>query len=210
MYSREIEEYKKGLKLSNRQREIIVGKLLGDGHMESRYQGKTFSLMIEHSARQEDYVVWLYNEFKEWVRTSPKLKSQLIQGRLYRKCYFRTLAHGSLRFYHQQFYRNHRKVVPQLVNKLLTPLGLAIWFMDDGSIKSKQHKARIINTQGYTKKEVERLIDILWGKFGIKAKLRKQKEGYQIYLLSETIDRFAEIINPYILPSMRYKLKGLN
>ena len=50
--------------------------------------------------------------------------------------YFQTVSHGAYRFYGQQFYGGTRKSVPNIVNKLLTPLGLAYWFMDDGSIKT--------------------------------------------------------------------------
>lgn len=210
MYSRKIEDYKKRLRLTDRQREIIVGKVLGDGHLETANKGRTYKLKIEHSVAQKEYVDWLYQEFKEWVRTAPQIKRQKRDEKVNIKYWFNTFSHGSLRFYAQQFYRNRKKVVPRSIHKWLTPLSLAVWFMDDGSIKSSQHKARIINTQGYTKEEVEHLIDILWKKFRVRAKLRKQKEGYQIYLLSETIERFVGIVRPYIIPSMRYKLKGLD
>ena len=102
--------------------------------------------------------------------------------------------------------RIEKKIVPKLIHRWLTPLTLAVWFMDDGSIKSKFHKAKIINTQSFSKEDIKRLIQVLMSKYGVKAKLRKQKEGYQIYLLSETIKSFEAIIRPYIIPSMKYKL----
>lgn len=209
MHSNQIENYKKRLKLTKRQREIIIGKLLGDGHLETLDNGRTYRLKIEHSLSQKEYVDWLYQEFKEWVRTPPQIKFQKVNGKIFKKYWFNTLSHGSFRFYAQQFYRDKRKCVPKLIHRWLTPLALAVWFMDDGSIKSKHHKARIINTQSYTKTEVQRLINVLKTKYGIECKLRKQKEGYQILILAESAKRFVEIIKPYLHPSMDYKIKGL-
>ena len=81
--------------------------------------------------------------------------------------------------------------------------------MDDGSIKSSRHRALILNTQGFTKAENLKLIEILQRKFGIQAQLRPQRKLWQIYLNGSTIERFVEIIKPYMLPSMWYKLGKL-
>lgn len=209
MHSNQIENYKKDLKLSKRQREIIIGKLLGGGHLETANNGRTYRLKIEHSLKQKDYVDWCYQELKNWVLTKPKIKKQMVNKKVYQKYWFNTLSHGSFRFYAHQFYLQGRKVVPKLIHRWLTPLSLAVWFMDDGSIKSKFHRARIINTQGFTKPEIKRLIKVLRDKFDIQCKIRKQKEGYQIMILAESADKFAQIIKPHLCSSMHYKIKGL-
>jgi len=48
-----------------------------------------------------------------------------------------------------------------VIEKLLTPLSLAIWFMDDGSLKSTRHRTYVIHTLGYEKKEVGNVQKIL-------------------------------------------------
>lgn len=209
MYTNKIESYKKTLKLTSRQRQIIIGKLLGDGHLETGNQGKTYRLKIEHSWRQKEYVDWCYQELKDWVLTKPQIKKQMVQGKVYSKYWFNTLSHGSFRFYAHQFYDQGKKVVPRLIHRWLTPLSLAVWFMDDGSIKSAHHKARIINTQGFDIQENKRLIKVLRDNFGLFAKLRKQKEGYQIMILAESADQFFNLIKELVIPSMNYKLQGL-
>lgn len=209
MRSNLVENYKKKLKLTQRQRQIIIGKLLGDGHLETQNKGRTYRLKIEHSIKQKEYVDWLYQEFKEWVLTPPQMKKQEVDGKIYKKYWFNTVSHGSLRFYAQQFYSGKKKIVPKLIHRWLTPMSLAVWFMDDGSIKSKYHRARIINTQGFTKKEIQRLIDVIKNKYSVQCKLRKQKEGYQIMILAESIDRFVRLIKKFVHPSMTYKIKGL-
>jgi len=210
MYSNKIENIKKTLKLTSKQRQIIIGKLLGDGHLETSNNGKTYRLKIEHSFKQKDYVDWCYQELKDWVLTKPQIKKQTFNGKVYEKYWFNTLSHSSFRFYAHQFYPRDKKVIPKLIHRWLTPLSLAVWFMDDGSIKSKNHRARILNTQCFSVKEIRRLIQILQTKFDLSCKLRKQKEGYQIMILAESANKFYNLIKEFIIPSMDYKLKGLD
>ena len=196
----------KQIKISKIQKEIIMGTILGDGHLETRTKGKTYRLKIEHAYSQKEYVDWLYEQLKTLAVSEPRIKITTIGNKNYQKYWFNSVATDSLRFYAQQFYQENKKVVPKLIHRWLTPLAIAVWFMDDGSIKSKHHRAKILNTQSFEKEEIKRLIKVFDEKYGIKAKLRKQKEGYQIYLLAETIDKFEDLIRPYIIPSMMYKL----
>jgi len=210
MYSKTIENYKKKIRLTSRQKEIIIGKLLGDGHLETQNNGRTYRLKIEHSFSQKEYVNWLFHELKNLTLTPPQTKWQRIDQKLYRKYWFNTISYEGLRFYAQQFYQGKRKKIPKLIHRWLTPLVLAIWFMDDGSLKSKFHQARIINTQGFTQKDIKVLMTTLKNKFNLETKLRRQSDGYQIMILAESAKRFAEIIRKFIHPSLSYKLKGLS
>lgn len=194
------------LRITARQRQIIIGKMLGDGHLETQTNGKTFRLKIEHSAKQAEYVNWQFEELKTLATGIPKLRTIKLDQKLHNKIWFNTVSSPSLRFYAQQFYHNGRKQVPRLIAHWLTPLALAVWYMDDGSIKSTKHRAKIINTQSFNILEIKYLQDALLKKYGIQTKLRRQKEGWQIYLLAETIEQFEKIVRPYIVPTMRYKL----
>lgn len=210
MHSREIENHKLKLRLSSRQKEILVGKMLGDGHLETQDHGQTYRLKVEHSFQQKAYVDWLYREFKTWVRTPPKAwkRGVVFRGKehMYQKYGFQSLSTGSLRFYAAQFYRNGKKIVPRLIHRWLTPMSLAVWYMDDGSVKSKAHRTVFLNTQSFDRADVKRLQTALFDRFGIVTQQRIQGKGRQIYLRSETVDRFLCLIEPFILPSLRYKI----
>lgn len=208
MRSNEIESYKKTPKLSEVQKQVLVGTLLGDGCLETQNNGRTYRLKVEHSIKQKDYVDWNYKIFKNWVLTEPKIKEKIILGSKLQNYYFSTLSSGALRFYAQQFYKNRVKVIPKIIGKLLTPLALAVWFMDDGSIKSNQHRALVIHSQSFAKTDLERIMKVIEEKFGINMVLRKRSDGsgYVIYILSETVDKFIDLVKDLILPSMRYKL----
>jgi len=204
--SKEIEKIKERLKLSDLQKEILPGILLGDAHLETQNSGKTFRLKFEQSSGHKDYLFHLYDEFEDWVRTAPKEKLKRSSGRESSNWYFQTLSHASLRFYGHQFYPAGKKVVPKSIEKMLSPTGLAYWYMDDGSIKSKESKGVIFNTQSFSEQDVVRLASILERKFGLKAKLRKQKDGPQIYVSGQSFETFLELVEPHIISSMKYKL----
>lgn len=212
MNNKTIEEEKKRLKLNDRQREILVGTLLGDGHLETKNNGKTYRLKIEHTVHQKEYVEWLFQQFREWIRTPPKERTRLItlHGRQkeYKQIGFSTLSSGILRFYAQQFYVKDRskKIVPKLIRRWLTPLALAVWYMDDGSIKSNTHRTVLLNTQGFEDIDLKHLQEALRTSYGIQTTVRKQKDGKQLYVPSESVDLFLRTIEPFILASMRYKL----
>ncbi len=206
MRSKEIEEYKSGLSLNKRQKEILIGLILGDGHLEKLYTPTLGRLKVEHSYKQKDYVNWLYEEFRNWVRSEPKSKKKNVWNKIYQNYGFLTYGHRLLGEFQEKFYREGKKIVPNDLEKNITPLGLAIWFMDDGSIKSKSHKGIFLNTQGFRENSVIKLQQMLQNKFGIKSTTKKDKNGKQIYLGGKSGEKFIALIKPHIISSMKYKI----
>jgi len=208
MRSRILEDYKKGLKLKLRQRRILVGLLLGDGHIEQPYSTPRARLRVEQREDVKEYVSWLYENFQEWVHRSVRIRTKFLKstGKTYQYHEFTTYAHEEYLPYRQLFYPAGKKVIPENIDTLLTPLGLAVWFMDDGSIKSHECRGRIINTHSFTENEVKRLCSVLNKKFELNAWPRYQKDGIQVYISAKSADTLATLLTPYILPVMRYKL----
>ena len=147
MRSRAIEAIKATLTLTTRQREVLVGLLLGDGHLECSSHTPRARLKVEQSEKAAEYVRWLHNVFHEWIPGGIKSKTTFLQqtGRTYSKHYFNTYSHAAFLSYHHLFYRGRKKIVPSTIAELLTPLGFAIRFMDDGSIKSHESRGSILN-----------------------------------------------------------------
>jgi hypothetical protein len=207
MRSRAIEEYKSTLQLSSIQREALVGLLLGDACLETQNRGRTYRLKIEQSARKQAYVDHLYSLFREWVLTAPSARSKCASnGAVTTNLAFQTVSHSAFRFYAQQFYANGRKSVPELIHHWLTPCGLSYWFMDDGSLKSSQSKGVILNTHCFDHADVERLAHCLWDLFGLLATPRRQSDGVQLYVSGRSFERFLELVDPYVIAEMRYKV----
>lgn len=208
MRSRTIEAYKATLRLSPKQQEVLVGLLLGDGHLEHSPCTERARLRVEQRAGARRYVQWLHSHFREWVRGSIRTKSTFLQttGTWYQKYCFWTYVHEAFIPWYQLFYRDRRKIIPKNIAELLTPLGLAVWFMDDGSVKSHESRGRILNTHDFTKEEVERLCYVLGEKFSLDAWPRRQRDGTQVYISGYSAPVLQSLLAPIVIPSMRYKL----
>jgi hypothetical protein len=202
MRTRELEEKKSSLKLTPLQRDVLVGVLLGDAHLETQNHGRTYRIKFEYSSKHRAYLDHLYEIFHNWALTPPQEKNDATHDNVW----FQTVSHGAFRFYACQFYRGGKKCVPKNIHRFLTNRNLAYWFMDDGSAKSQQSKAVIFNTQGFERNDVRRLIAALQRRFDLNASERRQREGWQIYISGSSFERFRSIVDPYILESMRYKI----
>lgn len=206
MRSRSLEAYKKSLILTQNQRDILVGLLLGDGCIEVLPKGDSARLKLEYSGKQKAYVDWLYETFQSWTHSKPKQKITHAFGKIYTKYWFTTLSSPIFKEYFDLFYRDHRKVIPSTIGELLTPIGLTVWFMDDGSTKSKESRGRILCTHAFSQDEVLFLCDVLKKKFFLVAAPRKQKDGTEIYISGHSSTQLRNLIEPYVVSSMRYKL----
>jgi len=71
-----LRHYKASLHMTERQRQILYGMLLGDGHLERQHGAQSARLKIEHSVAQKDYVAWKFAEWRDWVRTPPRASTK--------------------------------------------------------------------------------------------------------------------------------------
>jgi hypothetical protein len=207
MNTLELRKQKASLTMTDRQEQILVGSLLGDAHLERQRGALTARLKIEHSLTQTAYVDWKYREWRDWVRTPPKARVRRNRlGTSSTNIGFTTLSHDEFERFRLAFYRAHRKVIP--VDIQLTPLSMAVWFMDDGSRKSSQCRGLYLNTQSFTPPEVELLRDVMRRDVGVETTVRVQRDGLQIYVPAPSAPILTAFITREMLPSMRYKLSG--
>jgi hypothetical protein len=69
---KDLNEYKASLVLTDLQKEILIGGLLGD--LSLRKIGKYSRLVVEQ--KNKEYLFHLYVIFKDYVRTAPKERLQ--------------------------------------------------------------------------------------------------------------------------------------
>jgi hypothetical protein len=175
------------------QKEFIAGTLLGDGCLLQTTRG--YCLRIHQGIKQKDYVEWKYNIMKNLVNTHPKLCQ--------RGYYFRTVSNPVFDEYRQIFYEEKRKKVPENIENLLTPLGLAVWIMDDGS---RDKGCVRISTHSFSYSDQLKLQETLKAKFGIKCNIQKAKDKFWLWIKSESTSNLVRLVKPYFIPNMLYKL----
>lgn len=188
------------------QRDILVGLMLGDGHLEyDGYRGAR--LQVKQSKEKKEYVKWLYSHFATLTKTPPQQRQDTKQW------YLGTRFFEDFEEFRKLFYVNRIKVVPATVADLLqSPLSIAIWFMDDGRLdyRVKSHYAYHIATDSFAESDVRRLQVVLQEKFGIAAKTYlsrcRGKLYSKLYIGKEGRDRFTKTVAPHILQCFLYKL----
>ena len=78
--------------------------------------------------------------------------------------------------------------------------------MCDGA---RRNESVIICTDNFTINEVVKLMNILIVKFRLNCTLHYDNDKDRIYISKSSINTLINLVNPYIIPSMQYKLKGL-
>lgn len=184
--------------LTQLERSIIVGSILGDGYVRIISGRNNAFLEINHSLRAKEYVDYKFSILKRIVKSSPVERATNDGRYAYR---FFTRQHKDITSLYHLFYKNGKKIVPDRLQ--LDPVSLAIWYMDDGS--SSRSNDVYINTQQFSLIYQKKLLFFLRS-FGIKARINKDKKYYRIRILKESILDFMKIIAPYVPPSMQYKL----
>jgi recombination protein RecA len=180
--------------LTGTQRSVIIGSLLGDGAMRCK---ENALLEINHSLEQKFYVGWKYHQLASLVTTPPKTR----RGNGARIAYrFTTRSLPELTPFYKRFYSDKRKIVPR--DLALDPLGLAVWFMDDGC---KSYRALYLNTQMFDLDSQTRLIDLLRDSYNVRATLNRDKQYMRIRISVMSVPRFKTIVAPFILPQFQYK-----
>ena len=187
--------------LTQLQKSVIIGCILGDGHVRKMPGRMDAFLEVNHSIKAKEYVDLKYSILKNICESPPK-KREIDQKRTaYR---FFTKQHPEITELYKLFYQNGRKVIPKGFR--LDPLMLAVWFMDDGS-KTKKGDV-YLNCQQFDFQSQRRLLHAL-RLLGIRARMNKDKKYYRIRIYKESIPRLLELIKPYLVPSMEYKVAGL-
>lgn len=199
--------------LSDRCKEILLGMLLGDGSLKIHKPYKNARFSFRHSIKQKDYFFWKVNELKEicsescWWKQEPNgLGGEML------RC--QSLALETLTELYKLTHHHNNKVVRRKWLNLLTPLSLAVWWMDDGSIIGNGRKA-VLCTDSFTLEEQKILAQYLLKVWKVKVAINKVtreykgviKEYYRLWFRSsEELKKFLRIILPYIpVASMLYK-----
>lgn len=205
-------------------RGVIIGMALGDGYVQvrTRYNGPTAyesrSMRVLHGANQRAYCEWKASRLG-WALGGRQINVTKVKngpGGKYDAYHF-AVSHPYFGQVRRWLYPNGKKLITRSTLDMLTPEGLAIWYMDDG------HARRNLNSKGFvssvstniatmcSEAEVGVVIDWFKDRFDIDFKVRCKKTcslGSQFYVEcgTEASNLFATIVAPHIPGPMLYKL----
>jgi hypothetical protein len=125
-------------------------------------------------------------------------------NRVYRSIRFYTKA--LLKEYRDAFYRDRTKIIPGILREIVDPLAVAVWFMDDGGRGARTPRGLVINTSCYSELEQSELRSMMAEKFGVDMSIHRVGRGFQLYVRARSFARFRELVRPFLVPQMRYKI----
>lgn len=188
---------------------IIFGSLLGGAYGEKRFLGVGTRFSFYQEASHVKYLMFLHKLFSELGYCNPKfpvITTRLgSKGKIRKVARFTTWTYTSFNWIFELWYDNKIKHVPECIDQYMTPLALAIWIMDDGAKIGKGIK---FFTNSFSYNDCLLLIKALNNNFNIKASIQSagKKDQYWIYIWKESMTDLINIISPYIIHEMKYKL----
>ncbi len=191
------------------QLDVIIGSLLGDARLECRSVGLrnpiTARLRVHHGEKQKDYVFWKYGVLKNLVLKPPQESLWDNPKRDLHEVswYFHTKSSKEFGILHRYFYKNGVKILPENILDLLTPRMIAVWFMDDGS---NTINSFTLNTHGFQKLEQLAIKKFLENRYDVSVNLIEDRAKHKLYIGKSDYEKFRKIVEPYIIPSMSYKI----
>lgn len=198
---------KENVPLLETTKEIILGSLLGDGSLNIHKNYKNARFSFRHSILQKEYFLWKANMLSDifsdkniFIQDNDggysKNKKMRFQSRaLPQLTEINTLVRKRGKFHIRRKWLNQ-----------MTPLSLAVWWFDDGSIISNGRKG-VFCTDGFEKKQVERLsqyLKIVWNIQSTVAPVGAKRDGtkkqyYRLWIRSsEELKKFLRIILPVV------------
>jgi len=205
---------------------LIIDFTLGDGYLSINNNTEYPKFRCEHSIKQLEYC---NHKNKLLIESGYKTNYRIYTSttkKNYGRKYCRIDIYGDHRLKTARKYLYNKKVktIDKKLLKQLDDKSLAYLFMDDGSVKTinyslngnikylyekrKAHSYKL-STNCFSLEENELLKDWLYTEFNIYSTISKSPSNSGVYLYiarTEDKDRFRDLVKPYIIESMEYKI----
>lgn len=192
----------KNIPITQIQKEFIIGCVLGDGSLIKDKGCINPRFTCEHSIKQKEYAYYKYNilnGLSPHIRYNKRITPDKRNNNIYESYTVRLNTSPSLLWCYNQFYKSGTKQITKSILNYYTPFAIAIHYMDDGYKDSYGYK---LATQSFNNKSLE-LLRIKLLEYNIKTTIQNNNI---IYIRSESSNIFTNLVEPYFIESMKYKL----
>lgn len=170
------------------QYQICLGSYLGDGCVQQQSKFFTYRLNITQGIKQQDYFMSKISAFNLNYHTGKS--GYTGETTILSSNPTPTFALSADIF--------------DCVLSDISPVGLAIWYQDDGSLNSGKYP--VISTGSFSTEQNIQLTDMLKNRYGLDANPLVDSKGYcYIRFTPDSGMEFLKIVSPYMHPSMQYK-----
>lgn len=200
---------------SSELRGFITGLILGDGTIDKGVTKRAFRI----KSINYDFIHYIGECLRKATNFKIEIKHHPASCRdgVYRKSYYELCikAHPYFNKKYNHFYDDYRnRRVTKEALSWLNPRGLAAWYMSDGYIvRVGKHSGKIVDrrvelaTDRYSERDVDKIRKYLYETYGFKtSKVRRGNGRYRIRMSLLSAQHFFVMIEPYVVPSMKYKI----
>lgn len=193
----------KNIVLTQEELDVLIGGLLGDTWLGYTKLGVNACGSFTHKLEHKNYVQYKYEKLKR-LCSKPSIhnKNDRRSNRIYQQSFCKIGTNPILNDIVDKFYKDGRKTIYEDLLYRLSPLAIAIWYMDDGSKSRYGYK---ISTNCFNTRELDILRKWLQ-KYNLKITVTVENE---LYIKAESRDTFTKLIKDFFPNCMRYKLHNL-
>lgn len=191
-------------------KKVLLGTILGDGCLVAGSKTTAY-LKLCHSSKQIDYLMW---KIEVLFPLLGDFRLQIVKDATGKRIHAYTLSKHYLIHIYNDFYLDKLKIVQNNVLHRLTPLSIAVWYMDDGTIvrddKNRFYGVRLV-TDGFIEDDSEQIIEYFYDIWKVQFIKYHHNRTNTISIRTNKDDglKFLEIVKPYIISSMNYKVDPL-
>lgn len=180
--------------LTEIEKNVLIGGILGDTWIGKK--DGSFTHKLEHT----QYVYYKYNYIKRLCST-PTIHNKIDNRtqRIYQQSFCKIATNPAISTLRHMFYKNNIKYVnTEVLN--LKPLGLAVWFMDDGY---KTTDGYSFATNCFSSEDKQILLELLKS---YELDCTAPVINKQIYIKKNSKIKFTKLIEEFVPNCMKYKL----
>lgn len=189
-------------------RSFLIGTILGDSSMTGKVMK---SIVVGHTEPQYDYLLLKQAIIEGYCPVGSTIKEKINKTgyQLY------STSHHKLTAIYNLIYSENRKVISKELLSKMDEVGLAALFMDDGCKETKvlSDGRRVIanykfSIHSFPREQVELLSSWILETYAIESKVYLKHEKYPVLKITkhESKEKFSQLIEPFVVESMRYKL----
>lgn len=215
----------KKTKFNRESRNLLIAMLLGDGTI---CKGKGTCFMKLHQGRkQREFIEWKASKLNEYGIPNSGVKeyftkTNFTNGEKWANYVCRISSNPFIYVLRRVIYKPEGKTFTRKLLNRVNALGLAIWYMDDGSLNFKKHankngKKKIhgifLRISTCLPKDIAQVyIDWLKEEWGVSFYMvheGSKKDSYSLCCGTNEAIKFINIVKKYVeeVPSMRYKIE---
>jgi hypothetical protein len=196
------------IEFNHQQTQVLFGTLLGDANIQAHgvySPGSQSKLTVEHTTKQMGLA--LFKADVLGLKTFTRDKYDERSGKTYHSIVAYSQTSPTYSDLYDSIYKEDRssKRLDEDILYSLTPLGLSVWYMDDGNLDVNSRTITLC-TEAFNYEEHLTIKEYFKARWGLEAKIQKRTHGkYRIRFSVEDTYKFIEIVKPFILPDLAYK-----